>query len=172
MRKFLFVAFMALALIGTSTGMARAAEPKLIAEHARWRAYVLDDKGGLVCYMISDPARKDGKVPRRGYAHALVTHRPGEESWNVFSYIAGYDYKNGAPVTAVIDGVSFKLFSQEDMAWAPDSATDDKLVEALKRGSEMVVKGISSKGTETKDTYSLKGATAAYRDISGKCGKK
>ena len=35
----------------------------------------------------------------------------------------------------------------------------------------MVVKGTSSRGTVTTDTYSLRGFTAAYDAISGACPK-
>ena len=33
----------------------------------------------------------------------------------------------------------------------------------------MIVKGISSRGTNTKDKYSLKGFVAAYKAINKKC---
>ena len=36
----------------------------------------------------------------------------------------------------------------------------------------MVVKGISSAGTKTTDTYSLKGFTAAHAAINSACGRK
>ena len=47
---------------------------------------------------------------------------------------------------------------------------DDKdIVAAMKRGSRMIVDGVSSRGTKTKDTYSLTGFTSAYKAISNKC---
>ena len=42
----------------------------------------------------------------------------------------------------------------------------------MKRGERMIVDGKSSRGTATKDTYSLKGFSSAYRAISAKCNKK
>ena len=64
------------------------------------------------------------------------------------------------------------MFTNVDSAWAPDNTTDKKLVETMKRGEKMTVEGTSFKGTKTKDTYSLKGFTNAYRAISAKCGYK
>ena len=55
------------------------------------------------------------------------------------------------------------------MAWAEDEEKDDLLIQAMKRGTTMVVKGISSRGTKTKDTYSLKGFTASYEAINKVC---
>jgi len=43
------------------------------------------------------------------------------------------------------------------------------LVDAMKKGERLIIEGTSSKGTLTKDTYSLKGFSAAYRAISSKC---
>ena len=47
-----------------------------------------------------------------------------------------------------------------------------EMVAAMKRGSRMVVHGVSSRGTNTKDTYSLNGFASAYRAISNKCKVK
>ena len=47
-----------------------------------------------------------------------------------------------------------------------------KLVDAMKKGQRMIVRGVSSKGTETKDTYSLSGFMSAYKAINAKCGRK
>ena len=51
----------------------------------------------------------------------------------------------------------------------PDSSTDKKLVDAMKRGQRMIVEGTSSRGTKTKDTYSLACFSNAYKAISAKC---
>ncbi len=39
----------------------------------------------------------------------------------------------------------------------------------MKAGSNLVVKASSSRGTDTTDTYSLSGFTAAYNAISKAC---
>ncbi len=71
-----------------------------------------------------------------------------------------------------IGGQRFKLFTQNETAWAPDSATDNRLVAAIRGGSQMVVNGTSAQGTATTDTFGLKGSTAAYTAISKECGIK
>jgi hypothetical protein len=65
---------------------------------------------------------------------------------------------------------SFELFTQGDGAWAKDKQADDALVKAMIKGLDMVVKGTSSRGTETIDTYSLSGFTKAYEAIGKACG--
>ena len=61
------------------------------------------------------------------------------------------------------------LFTQGDTAWTMGEADDAALVAAMKAGVDMVVRGKSERGTDTKDTYSLLGFTAAYDAIGQAC---
>ena len=89
-----------------------------------------------------------------------------------FSYIAGYSYKPGSEATVSVNNQNFRLFTQDDSAWAADEASDNKITDAIKRGSSLVVKGISARGTETVDTLGLSGSSSAYKAISSECGMK
>jgi hypothetical protein len=40
----------------------------------------------------------------------------------------------------------------------------------MKRGSNAIVTAVSSRGTTTKDTFSLLGFTAAVEDAEARCG--
>jgi invasion protein IalB len=147
-----------------------AGEPRLMGVYGDWDAYVFIENGNKVCYMASQPQKDEGKYSKRGEIYALITHRPSEGTRNVFSYIAGYSYKTGSDATISIGDQTFKLFTQDDTAWAPDADTDKKITDAVRSGSSMIVKGSSSRGTATKDTFSLKGSGEAYDRISKECG--
>ncbi len=153
-------------------GTAQATEPKLIAEHGDWVAYTFIENNNKVCYMVSQPKKTSGNYTKRGDVFALVTHRPAEKSKNVFSYIAGYSYKPGSEATVIVNNQNFRLFTQDDSAWASDEATDNKITDAIKRGSSLVIKGLSARGTETVDTFGLSGSSSAYKAISSECGVK
>ena len=161
-------AFSTLFLAVTSLPV-HAAKPEQIAKHGAWTAYVLKEKGSKVCYMVSKPLKKQGNYTNRGDVFALITHRPSENTKDVFSYITGYTYKQGSDVTVTIDSKRHVLFTQDDTAWTPDAAADSKLAKGVQNGSKMIVKGTSSRGTLTTDSYSLKGSTAAYKAISKAC---
>lgn len=148
---------------------AQAAEPKLIATHGKWSAYVFVENGSKVCYMASIPVKDEGDYTRRGAIYALITNRPAEGTKNVFSYIAGYPYKPGSDATVKIDSNVFTLFTQDDTAWAPDGAVDEKITAAMRKGTSLVVKGSSSRGTTTTDTFSLEGSGAAHDAITKEC---
>ncbi len=147
-----------------------ATNPKQLGKHGDWTSYSLSENGSKVCYMVSKPVKAQGKYTNRGEIFALITHRPSENTRNVFSYITGYTYKAGSDATVTIDGKRYVLFTQDDTAWAPDANADSKLAKAIQTGSKMVVKGTSARGTLTTDTYSLKGSGSAYKAISKECG--
>ncbi|MBU6234285.1 MAG: hypothetical protein KGQ41_00430 [Alphaproteobacteria bacterium] len=152
---------------------ALADEPKLLSTHNDWTAYSFKENGGTVCYMASTPKKSEGNYKKRDQVFALVTHRPSENTKNVFSFIAGYTYKPGSDVTVTFDDKqTFTLFTNKDMAWAKDAETDNKITESLRKGSKMVVKGESVRGTQTVDNFSLKGTGGAHEAINKACNVK
>ncbi len=168
MKKFLFLTGFLLA----STAQA-AQVPTEIGEYDDWVAYYYQDASGLTCYMASTPKRDEGKYTSRGNIYTVITHRPNDKSYDVVNITAGYTYKPESKVEIKIGNQTFdKLFVNGDKAWATSEKTDKEIVAAMKRGSRMIVHGVSSKGTKTKDTYSLAGFSQAYKAISAKCRKK
>lgn len=147
-----------------------ASEPKQIGVFGDWTAHAFDDNGHKVCFMSSQPKKDEGKYNKRGEIFAFITHWPGDNARNVFSVSAGYSYMSGSEVTVKIDAKAFTLFTKGEMAWTKDQDTDNAMTDALMKGSKMVIKGTSSRGTQTTDTYSLKGSADAYRAISSACG--
>ncbi len=166
------VCLLAVALF-TLTAPAMADEPKLLSTHGDWTAYSFKENGGTVCYMASTPKKSEGNYKKRDDVFALVTHRPAENTKNVFSFISGYTYKPGSDVTVTFDEkTTFTLFTNKDMAWAKDAETDNKITENLRKGSKLVVKGESMRGTQTVDTFSLKGTGGAHEAIGKACKVK
>jgi hypothetical protein len=63
----------------------------------------------------------------------------------------------------------FMLFTRGEHAWTKSQEADQALINAMKRGSNMTVRGTSLKGTYSLDTYSLLGFTAAYEAMVNAC---
>ena len=137
-----------------------------------WRAYKTTQAGKALCYMAGEPGKAVGKYKKRGKIYAMVSHRPGAKAFDVVSIHSGYTYKEGSSVTVGIGGGSFTLFTHGDVAWARKASHDRALVGAMRAGRDMVVRGVSSRGTKTTDTYSLLGFSAAYSEISSACRKR
>lgn len=157
-----------------SVGAAQAQQaPRQIGEYDDWTAYTYKENNKNVCYMASTPKRDEGKYTKRGDIYIVINHRPGEKSFDVFNVVAGYDYKKDSKVTVKIGKEIFRnFFTDQDKAWTLSEADDRALVKAMMRGERLIIEGQSARGTQTKDTYSLKGFTRAYKAISAKCGKK
>ena len=61
------------------------------------------------------------------------------------------------------------MYTQGDGLWIKNAAEEAAMVEALKRGADVTVKGVSAKGTETTDVFSLKGLAQALDRVSQDC---
>jgi invasion protein IalB len=157
------------AVVSLAAASAFAAQQTL-GSFQDWTAFS-DGSERRICYMGSVPKKKEGSYTVRGDTYVLATHRPGEKVFSEISVEAGYTYKPGSEVEVNIDGQAFKLFTQGGNAWAYDEKADRALIEAMKGGRQMVVKGTSSRGTLTTDTYSLSGFSAAMQTIDKACGR-
>ena len=168
----LIVAISLVALFGAAAphpvAQAQGIEP--VGTFGDWSAFQFSEDGNPACYMSSEPTKASGDYTKRGDVFAIVTHRPAEKRIGEVSIIAGYAYQKDSTVGIAIGNQTFELFTQDDGAWALDSASDKKLVQAMRKGNKMVVKGTSARGTLTTDTYSLKGFTKSYRAIGKACG--
>ena len=140
-----------------------------LGTHADWESFKAQENGKPVCYMGAVPTKSQGKYSKRGRTFLLITHRPAEKSKNVISLQAGYTFQKTSQVDLIIGKLKFKLFTDEQWAFASNAATDNELVESMIRGAALIVRGISSRGTNTTDTYSLRGFTAAYKTIGKAC---
>lgn len=169
----MFKYFLVLCALTFSVAAQAAEQPKMIGEYGDWVAWTYNDRGNVICYMSSAPKKDEGKYTKRGDIYTIVTHRPSEKSFDEVSFVAGYTFNTKAPLTVKIGNQTFKnTFTEGDKGWMRTSDEDTKIVAAMKRGERMIVDGQSSRGTATKDTYSLKGFTSAYQAISAKCKKK
>jgi invasion protein IalB len=155
---------------------ALAQTPKALGTFDSWIAIELPEKSSKVCYMVARPAKSQPDGAKRGDVLLTITHRPAAKQRDEVSFQAGYPYKAGAPVTVEIEKKKFELFtrpeSEPDGAWSRDAAMDKALVDAMRGGKTVLVKGTSARGTETADSFSLGGFAKAYAEIGKACGIK
>jgi hypothetical protein len=164
MNRFIYLA--AVLLVCTP---AQANNSKLLVQSGKWSAYEYKEDGKKVCYMISKPVKEEGTFKKRGQVYAMITHRPGDKSYNVVSFHAGYPYAEGSSVHVIVGKDKYEMFTANETAWTQNE-DDGAIVNSIKKGETIIVTGKSAKGTESKDTYSLKGSTQAYQAISKACG--
>jgi hypothetical protein len=140
-------------------------------ENGDWKAYTFKKGDVTVCYMASAPTKSVGDYSKRDPAFVLVTNDPTTGGRGEVSFVAGYPYKAESSVNVSIGGSTFELFTAADKAWTQGPEDDRDIVAAMINGADMTVKGMSARGTETTDTYSLIGFTATKKLIDKTCPK-
>ena len=164
--------YLVIALAAAFTVSTVPASAKQIAAFKGWSAHFEGKGKTRTCWIYSEPVKDEGNYKKRGRIYLLVTHRPGEKTFNQVQFTAGYTYKKGNSVQVAIGAKKFELFTKGDTAWAWSTKDDRNLATAMRGGARMVVTGQSSRGTKTKDTYSLSGISAAHKAIGKACGVK
>ncbi len=160
-----------LVLVALAVAHAASAQtPKSIGSFRDWNAYTYTENGRKVCYIASAPLDSEPKNVRRGDIFFLVTHRPKDEASDEVNLYMGYPLKEETAVRVEIEGQRFELDILDENAWTKSLDQDIKLVAAMIKGNEMVVRGTSRRGTRTVDRYSLLGFTAAHKAIDKACG--
>jgi hypothetical protein len=146
-------------------------EPKLLGQYGEWGAYTASPNGKKLCFALAKPGSSQTTPANRPRdpAYLFISTRPGEKVKDEISLIIGYPIKPNTEVTAAVGATSFPLYTQEDGAWIKNAPDEPKMVDAMRKGSDVVVKGESGKGTKTTDTFSLKGITQALDRIGQEC---
>jgi hypothetical protein len=163
----------ALAIWAPSALAAAQPKPDLVGRHRDWFVYSSGTGANKVCYALGQPKDSTPKNVNRNPIFFLISTWPGQKKQGEPSVVPGYPYKEGSKVEIQIGGNKFQLFTKNERnaggAWMEDPADERRLLDAMKGGANMVVIGTSTRGTLTRDTYSLAGITAALTAVEDAC---
>ena len=172
MTKSIFNLGLVAATLTALAAPALAAEPRVLGSQGDWTAFIGDDP--KECWAVSPPkstrntdAEGNPREVTRGDIRLYVAYRPGQNG--EVSFQGGYPFAPDSTVDVSVGSQSFKLFTEGENAWTGSPDEDTKLISALRAGSEAVVKGRSSRGTHTTDTFSLSGITAMTNSARDNC---
>ena len=154
-----------------AAAVAGGAEPTLIGQFGTWGAYTATPNGKKVCFALAKPSSSKTNPPNRPRdpAYAFVSTRPAEKVTNEVSVMIGYALKPGSESTLEVGGGTYAMYTQGDGLWIKNAAEEERMVEAMRKAAEVTVKGMSAKGTETTDTFSLKGLAQALDRLAQDC---
>jgi hypothetical protein len=150
---------------------AGGAEPTLIGQYGTWGAYTAMPNGRKVCFALAKPSSSKTNPPNRPRdpAYAFVSTRPAEKVVNEVSIMIGYALKPGSESSLEVGGAAYAMYTQGDGLWIKNAAEEEQMVTAMRKSAEVTVKGISAKGTETTDVFSLKGLAQALDRLAQDC---
>ena len=148
-----------------------AEQAVLLGQFGDWGAYRASPAGKKVCFALSKPtsAVTEPANKKRDPSYAFVSTRPAEKVKNEISVIVGYPQKSGHDASATIGSANYVLYTQNDGAWVKNAAEEPKMIDAMRKGHELVIKSESTSGTKTTDTYSLKGISEALDKVAEEC---
>ena len=162
-----------LTLIGAGAGGAAETRPTLVGDFRDWHVYRLGAGAGRLCYALSEPKQMNPSGANRDQVSFLISTWPGRRVHNEPSVVPGYPYRPGSKVQVQVGTDRFDFFTRNEGtnggAWAEVAADEARLVAALRRGSTMTVTGTSTRGTLTRDNYSLAGFSAALDRLDEEC---
>jgi invasion protein IalB len=146
-------------------------QPTLLAQFGDWGAYTASPGGGKVCFALAKPksAKTEPAGRKRDQSYLFVSSRPSENVRNEISVMVGYPFKSSSEATAEIGGATFAMYTVNDGAWIRNVAEEARLVEAMRKGGDLTLRGTSGKGTQSTDQYSLKGLAQALDRIAEAC---
>jgi hypothetical protein len=151
--------------------IAGGTEPTLIGQFGTWGAYMATPNGKKVCFALAKPSSSRTNPPNRPRdpAYAFVSTRPSEKVVNEVSIMIGYMLKPGSESTLEVGGASYALYTQGDGLWIKNAAEEERMVDAMRKAADATVRGVSAKGTETTDVFSLKGLSQALDRLAQDC---
>lgn len=155
------------AIVISMVGGAYAQSPTKLNQFDAWAAYSYKSGANTVCYVLSVPLTSEPATVKHGDNFFLVSKRPGQTSFEP-QFMAGYPLKPNSKVVVTVDGKTFEFFTKDSSAWLESNSAETQIVAAMRAGSNLTVKAVSSRGTNTAYTYSLKGITAAL-NAAQKC---
>ena len=150
---------------------AEGAQPALLGMFGDWGAYTASPGGKKICFALAKPSKSETTPPGRSRdpAFLFVSTRPAEKVKDEVSLIIGYGFKQNTDAMLELAGASYAMYTQNDGAWIKNAAEEPKLIDAMRKGGDLTIKGTSARGTGTVDVFSLKGLAQALDKVGEEC---
>ena len=159
---------------GIGSASAQQVSENIVSEQEDWAVY--EDADPKECWAVAAPKEtvntRNGQVVTvtRSQMLLMTFYRPGAGVDAQVTFTGGYPFASGSTVNMNIGGTTFELFTEGEWAWPATTEDDNKIIAAMKRGADAKLTGRSGRGTQTEDTFSLLGFTAAVEDAAKRCG--
>ncbi len=161
-------------LVLAAPAMAQDLASNRIAAQNDWSVFV--EQNPTECLATSraveETAIRDGQPVsvQRGDAILYVTWQPAAGIAGQVIFTAGYPFAAGSMVAMVVGDRRFEMFTEGEYAWTAGPEVDAQIVAAMRAGSSAILAGVSGRGNQTQDTFSLAGFTAASDLARTSCG--
>ena len=144
------------------------AEPTAVGRFKDWAVFTESVGGDLICYAATEATAKTPTKANHGAVWYYVTSWKSGKAKAQPSIKVGFDFKEDSSPKAKVGRSSWTLFAAGAEAFAED-ADDPAIVEALRKGANLVVDATSARGTKVSYTFSLSGSSTAIDKAAEAC---
>ncbi len=118
---------------------------------------------------MASPAERLPKGLKRDPATIFVSTRVGDGSKNEVAIRLGFSAKPNEDATLSIGNANFALTTEGENAFLKNPAQEAQLLEAMRRGQNVLIKVKSMRGNALTDRYVLRGFGQAVDRMAKEC---
>jgi hypothetical protein len=155
----------------------QSAAPRPLGTFDGWRAFEAGANNAKTCYLTARPTRSDSRPAnaQRGEISLVVAHHQNPRRNDEFTMGVGYPARDGGEIEIGRTKVALSTLGQANpqSLWAREADGDRQIVAALRAApatGTAIVRGTSTRGTETTDNFALAGFQRALAEIDRACG--
>jgi hypothetical protein len=145
------------------------AQALLLETAGKWQAFSSQQGRTKVCYALS---KAESRLPanlKDVEGLLFVSNRPTEGVRNEISFVMNFDLKEDVEHQAIIGTERFALVAKGQNMWLKNPAEEPRMLDSLRKGSDLEIKGTSKRGNPTTDKYSLAGLTQTVKRAEDAC---
>lgn len=145
------------------------AQAMLLETAGKWQAFSSQQGRSKVCYALSKAESRSPANLKEVEGMVFVSNRPAEGVRNEISFVMNFDLKEDVEHHAVIGNERFALVAKGQNMWLKNPAEEPRMLDALRKGSSLEIKGTSKRGNATSDKYSLAGMSQTLKRAEDAC---
>lgn len=141
----------------------------LLGTFRDWGAYSSAVGRGKVCYALAEPKARTPANLKDTKGYLFISTRTAERVKNEISLVMNFDLKEDVDHELVIGQTKVPLVAKGQNLWIKNPAEEGRAIDAMRRGSELTIRGTSKRGNPTSDRYSLAGFSDAVDAAAKDC---
>ena len=145
------------------------AKPEQVATYRDWIVYKAPVGEDTICYAVTQPTNMEPSTVNHGDIFFMVSTWKSGVAHDQPSFMAGYPLREKPMPLVRIGSDKWEMFSSGREGFVEAATDEERLIRAMKRGSEMRLSAMSQRGTQTEYSFSLLGISNALERAEKAC---
>ncbi len=146
------------------------AQPEQVATYRDWIVYKAEVNGDTICYAATTAEDMDPPTLDHGDVFFLVASWSSGAANQQPSFMTGYSLRERPEPVIRIGSDKWDMYISGRESFVESDTDEGRLVNAMRRGTDMRVSAMSERGNATEYTFSLLGVSNALDRASDECG--